>query len=157
MNTFWLKVAAVVVVVVGLVIVVNAFWPSESEPAPKPPPKTVYDVWDRDEKRLRADPEPNAQEPPAVENTQEPEPEPKFKELSLEKKVQAEKLFEMALFHRKKGRLPMMGYKNMVDYCRQIIQRWPDSVYAFKARRMLRDIPPRYRKVYHITNEEMGL
>jgi hypothetical protein len=158
MNTFWLKAGAVAVVVVGLIIVVTAFL-RKSEPKTKP--KTYYDVIAEDDKRLRANPEPAVEESPAAENTRtsesvKPEPKPQFKELSLEDKVQAEKLFELALFHRKQGRLPGMSYKKMVDYCREIIQRWPDSEYAFKARRMLRDIPERYRKLYNITDEETG-
>ncbi|MHC4482809.1 MAG: hypothetical protein ACYSW4_04605 [Planctomycetota bacterium] len=157
MNTFWLKVAAVAVVVVGSIIAVIALLPE-----PKPKPKTYYDVIEEDDNRLRADPEPRVEQPPVAGNTVRPEPvrpepTPQFKELPLEDKVQAEKLFELALFHRKQGRLPGMSYKKMVDYCREIIQRWPESVYAFKARRMLRDIPERYRKLYKITNEEMGL
>jgi len=49
-----------------------------------------------------------------------------------------------------------MSYKLMVDYCRQIIEKWPGSVYAFKARRMLGEIPQRYRKQYNITEEEIN-
>jgi hypothetical protein len=158
MNTFWLKAAAVAVVVVGSIIVVTAFL---RKSGPKPKPKTYYDVIAEDDKRLRVNPEPAVEESPAAENTRtselvKPEPKPQFKELSLEDKVQAEKLFELALFHRKQGRLPGMSYKKMVDYCREIVQRWPDSEYAFKAKRMLRDIPERYRKLYNITDEEMG-
>lgn len=86
-----------------------------------------------------------------------PQPKPQFKELSIEDEVQAQKLFEMAMFHRKSGRLPVMSYKKMVGYCREIIERWPDSEYAFKAKRMLADIPERYRKMYDITEEEIDL
>jgi hypothetical protein len=165
MNTFWLKVAAVAVVVLGLIILVNVFF---SKPEPKPKQKTVYDVWERDEERLRAEPRAQAvetapakkrlePEPPRAVKQVEGEPKPQFKELSLEEKVEAEKLFEMALFHRKSGRLPVLGYKKMVDYCREIIERWPDSEYAFKAKRMLRDIPEQYRKTYGITEEEIDL
>jgi hypothetical protein len=60
---------------------------------------------------------------------------------------------------RKMGRLPgiRLGYKNMVDHCREIIRRWPDSKYAFNAKRLLADIPERYRKMYNITKEEIDL
>ncbi len=63
----------------------------------------------------------------------------------------------MALAERKMARLPGMTYKRMVDYCRQIIQKWPGSEYAFKAKRMLADIPERYHQMYHITKEEIDL
>ena len=151
MNTFWLKMAVLAVVVVGLIILVNVFYPSESEP--KSEPKTVYDVWERDDERLRAEPE--AEQPPETERVVEQQP--MFKELSLEDEVRAKQLFEWALNQRKMGRLPVMGYKNMVDACREIIEKYPDSEYAFKARRMLRDIPERYRERYNITDEEMGI
>ena len=154
MNTFWLKMAALVVVVIGLIILVNVFLYSKAEP--KTRPKTFYDAVEQDDKRLRAEPE--VKQPPQA-GSQRAEIEstkPQFKELSPEDKLQAEKLFEMALAHRKMGRLPGMGYKQMVDYCRQIIDKFPDSSYAFKARRMLGDIPKRYWKQYNITKEEIN-
>jgi hypothetical protein len=80
----------------------------------------------------------------------------KFKELSPEEEVQAEKLFEMAMTHRKMGILPGLHFKKMVDYCREIIQKWPGSEYAYKAKRMLADIPERHRERYNITDEEIS-
>jgi outer membrane protein assembly factor BamD (BamD/ComL family) len=50
-----------------------------------------------------------------------------------------------------------MTPKLMVDYCRQIIERWPKSVYAFQAKRMLADIPERYKKMYNVTEKEMDV
>lgn len=165
MDKFWLKIAGFVVVVLVLVVLVKVFSTSETEPKAKP--KTVYDVWEQDDERLRAEPEfkeqPEADQSqsPKTEQVvvQKPKPKPEFKELSLEDEVQAGKLFNLAVQERKLGRLPgvKLGYKNMVDHCREIIQRWPDSEYAVKARRMLRDIPQRYRKRYNITDEEIDL
>ena len=161
MDTFWLKIAGFAIVVIGLVILVNKFSSSESEP--KPEPKTFYDVIAEDDKRLRADIEPpqTLKTEPTAPTTQPPKAElavkavkPQPEEMTLEDQVQAERLFEMALMQRKVGRLPGMGYKQMVDYCRQIIEKYPDSVYAFKAKRMLSDIPETYRKRYKITSEE---
>jgi len=164
MNKFWLKIALFAVLIMGLVFLIKVFSSVDLEVKTE---KTIYDVWEQDDKRLRAEPEVNqrSQRPerrparlsrpnrPAAPN------QPQFRELLPEEKVRAEKLFEMALFERKKGRLPIpgMGFKKMVDYCREIIQKYPDSLYAPKARKMLRDIPERYRKRYKITNEEMGL
>lgn len=172
MNTFWLKIAGFVVVIFVLIILINRFTGSKTEP--KPEPKTVYDVWEQDEKRLRAEPEvnkpaekePTTEKPQAEPATKDPEipetkaaveqPKMQFKELSPEDEARASKLFEWALNQRKMGRLPIMGYKNMVDACREIIHKYPDSEYAFKARRMLGDIPKRYWPRYKITEEEIN-
>lgn len=170
MNTLWVKVAIGGAVVLGLVILVISFLPSD--PQPESGPSSVYEQWEKDDAKLRAEPEPVVEEPPEPAPANEPtttstpikpvtptEPTttPQFVELSIEQKVQAEKLFEMALFHSKQGRLPVMTYKKMVDYCREIIQRWPESEYAFKAKRMLRHMPERHRTRYHITEEEIDL
>ena len=163
MDRFWLKMAGFAVVVLVLVVLVKVFSTSETEPKTKP--KTVYEVWEQDDERLRAEPEfnkpPETNKLPKTEQVvvQKPEPKPQFKELSFEDEFRAGKLFNLAVQERKLGRLPgvKLGYKNMVDHCREIIQRWPDSEYAFKARRMLRDIPQRYRKRYNITDEEIDL
>ena len=157
MNTFWLKIAALAIVVVGLIILVNVFTASESEPKPKP--KTVYDVWEEDDKRLRAEPKiediKQTQQPAVTEP--KPQPVPKFKELSEIEIVGAERLFEFAMQQRKIGRLPVTGFKPMVDACREIMQKFPGSEFDYKARRMLADIPQRYRKRYKITKEEIDL
>jgi hypothetical protein len=55
------------------------------------------------------------------------------------------------------GRLPMTGFGLMVDTCRQIIQRWPDSWYAYRAKQLLADMPPRFQKQYRVTEEEVNL
>jgi len=157
MNTFWLKIAALVVVVIGLIILVNVFWTSESEPRPQP--KTFYDVAEEDDSRLRAEPKfediKQANQPPAPEPG--PQPVPKFKQLSEIDYIEAERLFEFAIQQRKIGRLPVTGFKPMVDACREIIQRFPGSEFDYKARRMLADIPQRYRERYKITAEEIDL
>ena len=170
MNSLWIKVAIGGVVVLGLVILVISFLPSD--PQPESGSKSVYEQWEKDDAKLRAEPEPVVEEPPQPAPANEPTPGsapvkrvtpnepttmPQFVELSMEQKVQAEKLFEMAVFHSKQGRLPVMTYKKMVDYCREIIQRWPESEYAFKAKRMLRHMPERHRARYDITEEEIDL
>jgi len=160
MNMFWLKVAGIVVGVVGLIILVNVFSPSEAEPVKS---KTVHEMWEQDESRLRAEP---MAEPSAEAEQQQPTrqlaepPKPQFKELSLEQWAEAERLFEWALAQRKMGRLPGMtgtSYKKMVDACRQIIQKFPGSEFDYKARRMLADMPSRHRKKYAIIEEEIDL
>lgn len=155
MGKFWLKIAIFAVVVGGVVIAVKVFLPSDSEPAEKPEkPKTYYDVIREDDKRLRADPQVSQQR---RERTTREEAAQQPRELTIEERVQAERLFEQALFERKKARLPLMNYGRMVEYCRQIIKRFPGSPEAAKARRMLAEVPEHKRKIYNITNEELGL
>ena len=161
MNTFWLKIAGVAVLVVGVIILVTVFT-SGTDSEPKEPQKTIYDQWEEDDKKLRA--EPQYQEPPAtpplVQQTMPvPPPKPKFKKLGEIEEIQAQRFFEAAMTARKMGRLPgvKLGYKNMVNYCREIIRRWPESKYAFDAKRLLADIPERYHKMYNITKEEIDL
>ena len=118
-------------------------------------PKTFYDVIKEDDARLRADinmPRPaKGQTSVTAEQVQQQD-----EELTDEQKVDAERLFEMALAQRKMGRLPGVSYKLMVDYCREIIEKYPKSSYAAKARRMLADIPEQDRKAYNVTDEEIN-
>ena len=131
--------------------------------------KTIYDTLQTDDERLRAEPEPKVAEKPAIkqnkqvspsqppEEPEEQQPAPRqFKKLPEIERIQAERLFEMAITHRKVGRLPGTSYKQMVDYCRQIIQKYPGTVYEYKAKRMLADIPDRYRARYKIKTDEIN-
>jgi hypothetical protein len=161
--------AVFAVIVVGLVVLVQKV--SNSMNKPKPKAKTFYDVIKKDDERLRAEPEPVATpqpEPkpekvtePAQPQAEQPKPvkpaPPQFKTLTEIEQVEAERLFEWALNCRKQGRLPGIGYKNMVDVCRDIISRFPQTNYDYKARRILADIPERYRSRYNITEEEINL
>lgn len=156
MNTFWLKIAGVVVVIAGIFIVINVLSPTKDREQAE---KSYYDVIAEDDERLRAKPEPAEVQQERQTSRQPPEvkEEPlEFAELSIEDQVQAERLFEVALMERKKGRLPGMGYKNMVDYCREIIDKYPNSVYAYKAAKMLSEVPERFRSRYHMTEDEIN-
>ena len=156
MNTFWLKTKGFVVVIAGLIFLIAAISSCKKEPAPESEQDAKPMTYQ--EQVLRAEPVPE-QLPSTKQAAKKPQPRPQFKDLGIEDKVQAERLFEMALAERKMGRLPgvKLGYKNMVEHCREIIRKWPESEYAFKAKRMLRDIPQRYRKRYNITDEETNL
>ena len=157
MNTFWLKVAGGAVAVVVLIVLMNVFSPSASKAEPEPEP-SIGAVWERDEERLRADPRPKEPQPPIEAQEPGTQPaKPKFRELSEIERIDAERLFNVALQHRKIGRLQGIGYKQMVEYCRMIIERYPDSEYAFKAKRMLADIPVRFRERFNVTLEETDL
>jgi len=76
MNTIWLKLAAVAVVLVVVLIVGSKFMSNDSTPAPAPSeaekPKTFYDMADRD-KQFNEAPKP-AEE--ATEQTMAPAPQP---------------------------------------------------------------------------------
>jgi hypothetical protein len=179
MNTFWLKIAAFVIAVVVGIVVVSMYMPHGPQ-EPQPPEKTFYDQAEQDKKRFLAEPKavdsseqqpvpqqgPAAQEPQAAPEQPQPVAEPPkpagpvtlyFKELSENDDIEAERLLNVAVPARSIGRLPMTGFKLMVDSCRQIIQRWPDSSYAYKAKRMLAEMPERFRRNYNITEEELDV
>ena len=70
--------------------------------------------------------------------------------------IEAERLYNMALTQYKIGR-KIMTFKKMVDYCRELFDRFPDSPEAAKARVLMRNMPERYRELYNVTDEELGL
>jgi hypothetical protein len=157
MNTVWLKIVAAVVLIVAVIIVVNKI--SNRKPKPAEPVRTISDTWREDKKRLRAEPNvtPAVESNMPAEQQAAAEPPRKFRELTEDEKAGAEQLFELAIQHRKMGRLPGVAYGAMVQYCRQIIERYPGSEYAYKAKRMLADIPVRERERYNITDDEINL
>jgi type IV secretory pathway VirB10-like protein len=172
MNTIWLKISGLVVLIVAG-IVLFSFLTSGKDSGPKQaeqPAKNIYEQWDKDDKELMAEPQykeppapaPSAQQPVQPSSPVAPaqpveQPKPQFKELSPEDEIEAEKLWIWVENQRKMGRLPVMGYGQMVKGCRDIIQRWPESKYAFFAKRALADLPERYREMYNITKEEIDL
>ncbi len=164
MNTFWLKIAGVAVLVVVVIVGITVFMSSEPKQAreqePEPRKKTVYDQWEEDENKLSAEPqykEPPATTPSVQQTIPVAPPKPEFKKLSETEEIQAQQLWEWVKNQRKMGRLPVMGYGQMVKTCRDIIRRWPESEYAFYAKRALADLPERYHKMYNITKEEIDL
>jgi hypothetical protein len=63
----------------------------------------------------------------------------------------------MVVTSRKMGRLPGMTYGQMVQYCRQIINEFPGSEYAYRAKLALADIPESARRQYNITDKELDV
>ena len=168
MNSFWLKIAVLGMVCVGLVMVVKYV----KTPKLEMETKSFYEATEKRDKELRAEPQPiepvkEQQLPTAKEQTPPVEqiaPEapaqqaaPAFKQLSEEEAIEAEKLFNEAVPFSHIGHLPVTGYKTMVDLCRQIIEKFPGSEYAWKAKRMLKEMPERFRERYKITEEEIDL
>jgi len=159
MNTFWLKIIGLAIVVVGVIFLISVLLPG-TDSEPEEPQRTVYDQWEEDEKKLSAEPqykEPPATTPSVQQTTPVAPPKPEFKKLNEIEEIQAQQLWEWVKSQRKMGRLPVMGYGQMVKTCRDIIRRWPESEYAFYAKRALADLPERYRKMYNITKEEIDL
>ena len=150
MGSFLLKLAVVVIVIAVGFGLVKKYTVSTRQA--KPEVKTFYNAVREDEARLRADVDiAKSQTKELVEAVKS-----KFKELSEIEAIEAERLFEVAVMARSMGRT-QTGFKLMVDTCRQMIGKFDGSEYAFKAKRMLADIPERYRQRYKITDKEMGL
>ncbi len=170
-NTFWLKIAGLAVAVVGVIVGISVIRGGKMQTESEPPPKTFYDQAEEDKSRFLAEPQqvqeqkPVAHDRTPVEPVQQPVKQDRpaeptqlyFKPLSEIDTIEAERLLGVAVPGRSIGRLPMMGSKLMVDSCRQIIRRWPDSWYAYRAKQMLADMPPRDRKRYNITQEELDV
>ncbi|MCL5281366.1 MAG: hypothetical protein M1376_15820 [Planctomycetes bacterium] len=159
--------------------------PAESRSAERP--RTFSDMADRD-KQFATAPKPTEDQPveqqpavvtpPAPPPSQPPAPAPAqpvaggvvlpssitktttlyFKPLSEEDDIAAQQLLPWAATGRSIGRLPMMSYGPMVKACRDILTRWPDSSYAFQAKRMLEDISTSSRVGgFNITPQEMDI
>jgi len=183
MNTFWLKIMGLAVLAVAVIIVIGVFTSgtdSESpEPEPEEPQKTFYDQAEEDKQRFLSEPQaqdsqtqtPGTEQAPPIDNQttaqsvppaiEQPKPaQPTlvyFKELGEIEQIEAERLLNVAVPGRSIGRLPMTGFKLMVDSCRTIIRRWPQSQFAYKAKQLLADLPERYQKRYQVTEEEKDL
>ena len=94
----------------------------------------------------------------AVEQIPEPEQvaEKQVKENKPEElNPRADSLYQMAQFHQRAGKF--IGYKKMIEYCRQLFEEYPDSSQAQKAQRLIQKMPERYREQFNVTDEEMGL
>ena len=80
-----------------------------------------------------------------------------FKPLGEIEDIEAQRLLPVTTAGRSIGRLPVTHYKLMVDGCRQILRRWPDSWYAFRAKQMLEEMPERFWRNYKVTEEELDI
>ncbi len=176
MNTFWLKIAALAIAVVAGIIVIGSFTGGDSEP--KEPETTFYDKAEEDRQRFLAEPqglqaketESVAQQGPAAVESQAVVPVPPTprpveppkptivycKDLSEIDKIEAERLLNAAAPARSLGRL-QIGFNLMMQNCRQILRRWPDSWYAYRAKQMIADMPERFRQRYKVTQDELDL
>jgi len=162
------------VLVVGVIVLIGFLTSGTKEPE-----KTFYDQVEEDKQKFLAEPQPLEEKeetqvteqkqvveskevpesaPPAQRQIEQPKPTVLyFKPLSEIEQIEAEKLLNVAVPGRSIGRLPMTGFSLMVPNCRQIISRWPDSQYAYQAKRLLADLPPRYQTRYNVTKEEIDI
>jgi len=175
MDSFWLKIMGFALLVVGVIVLIG-FLTSGANDEPE---KTFYDQVEEDKQNFLAEAQPLQEQQAAqvpeqkkevesqeinepVPPVQQPVVQPKpvvlyFKPLSEIDQIEAERLLDVAVPGRSIGRLPMTGFSLMVPNCRQIIQKWPDSQYAYQAKRLLADLPPRYQTRYKVTKEEIDI
>jgi len=168
MNTFWLKIAGFAVVIVGLIIVVKALSPKVGDAldvekmfeeskqlAEAQEEKLQAELAEAEAQAEQAQAEQTEAKQPSV---QPKPPRPLSNDIErLQQDLQAQRLYQMAETEFRIARKPLMSYKRCVDYCRQLIEKYPDSPEAAKARVLLRKMPERDRRLYNITDEEMGL
>jgi hypothetical protein len=93
-----------------------------------------------------------ASQPPAVQEPITAENDP---DILNPDHFQAARLLEAAKQFIKMGRYTT--YKRGIDMCREILQDYDHTPYADQARKQLQLVPERYRTIYKVTNEEMGL
>ena len=173
MNTFWLKIAGGGIAVLALIILINVFSSSGPEPQPIEEKGFSHQV-ETDRKKFLTKPapvdparqneqtaqqtDPNQPVKTIIEIPKPPEPVTLyFVELSEIDEIEAERLLNVAVPGRSIGRLPMLGFKLMVDNCRRTISRWPESWYAYRAKQMLADMPSRFWSRYKVTEEEVDV
>jgi len=168
MNTFWFKIAAlVIIIIIGVVLLANFLSSGIEEATDFERVEKLVEVQEARFQAELAEAELKAKQAKQAkakgadvkQPAAQPEPpQPQIEEIEeLQQNLQAQKLYQWAETEFRIARKPLMSYKRCVDFCREIIQRWPDSAEAAKARVLLRKIPERHRQRYNITDEEMGL
>ncbi len=157
MSTFWLKIAAlVIIIIIGVVLLANFLSSGINEATDFERVEKLVEAQEAKFQAELAEAELKAKQAKAKRADKPPQPQLDEME-QLKQNIEASRLYQWAETEFRIARKPLMSYKRCVDFCRQIIQRWPDSAEAAKARVLLRRIPERYRKQYNITDEEMGI
>ena len=156
MSTFWTKIIILGGLIVTIVIGMNYFAGKKSEPQEH---KTIYDVWEEDDEKLRAMPEQTIQQQSQQTYVEEQKLVPvlpkEFRKLDEIDEMQVQRLYEQAIFRRKELRLGGMGAKSAIEFCREIISKYPGTIWEYKARELLSDIPQRFLERYSVTAEEI--
>lgn len=166
MDTFWLKVAGLLVLIVAVIVGVLMILPA-NDGKPAQPDKTFQQMVEKDKTTINA--EPNAAdltptlkqaEAPAIQPKEAPAPKPVifyFTKLDEVGRLDAEEIFATIPSFKSIGRLPMLGYHTMMQSCLQLMQRYPGSIYDYKARRALAQIPKQYWSRYRIKPQMVDL
>ncbi len=178
MNTLWLKIASGVIGILIIIILVSMFMPGGDKEKTAPPitdNNLPSNFWAQTENENDANnsrgniQKPN--EPVQSNNNATPVPvepqiipgQPKTTEMTIyvkkpnsSEQAEAEKQLNFAETSFEVGRLPGASYKTAVDAARGVIERWPDSIYAFNAKLMLAKVPERYQQQYKITADELS-
>ena len=167
MNTLWLKIAVLAVVVLVGIILVSNFFSSEIDKATDLEAATeraeaaetkLQDQLEEaqtqvEQKKEQQDSRPT---PPKISSLPTRPPQTVPDDDDIVASVEAERLYNMALTQYKIGR-KLLTFKKMVDTCRELFKRYPNSPEAAKARVLMRNMPERYRELYNVTDEELGL
>lgn len=147
-NKLWLKITGFAVLTLVTIIVVCAFWPAET--APMVESRDIKQMQKEDKSDLMA--QQVVQQPKekqAIEPAESKQPETIEQ---AESNSNAEKLYQIALFYKEPGDSPDMSYKIVLDCCGLILDQYPNTPQAEKARELLQEVPEDYRKRY---DEEM--
>ena len=163
MNTFWLKIAAlVIIIIIGVVLLANFLSSGIDEATDFERVEKLVEAQEARFQAELAEAELKAKQAKQAKakraDVKQPAVQPQPDEIEqLQQNLQAQELYQWAETEFRIARKPLMSYKRCVDFCREIIQKWPDSAEAAKARVLLRRVPERYRRQYNITDEEIGL
>jgi len=138
-SKFWLKIIGLAILAVAVIVLANVFWTAETKPTAK-----SIDMKQIREKR-------GVEDWPEEKQVIEPANPAQSESIKEEKSdPKAEKLYQMAVFHKMSGNSPNdVSYQLMVDCCRAILGQYPDTLQAKKTRELVQE--------YNITDEEVGL
>ena len=183
MKTNWLKFASIGIGILIIIVLISVFRSDDNDNSTEleeanSPPSGFYEQVGIDRETYLNDPETAdipEQEPvdntPAQDIPEEPieEPiaeqpvieQPKVQEITVYvkqlgelEKLEAERELNYAVPSRSIARLPATSYRPMIESARRIINRWPDTWYAYQAMNLLASIPDGYKQQFNVTEEE---
>ena len=124
--------------------------PEEEEPVPGHDPNKPVEA-------PVAEPNAPAETKPALKPVSKAEEHQDFPTQSLEDQIRAEKLLQSAEMHIEESRkLRMKNPKQGIEDARNVLEQFPNTEFAEKARDLLRRVPDRWKQQHNITDEELG-
>ena len=124
--------------------------PEEEEPGPGHDPNKPVEA-------PVAEPNAPAETKPAPKPVSKAEEHQDFPTQSLEDQIRAEKLLQSAEMHIEESRkLRMKNPKQGIEDARKVLEQFPNTAFAEKARDLLRRVPDRWKQQHNITDEELG-